>query len=309
MTRSSILRCVLVTLALGFIVHVTPVGVADGAAQGRRGAGGAGADWTPPLTPDGQPDIQGFYNSQGLRVREENPSNLCPEGFVTTCYDTTVWYGGDPRGELTVELPMGLIDPPGGKLPLRPEAFAWKEEFKIKQASPESLEWVDTAARCLHQGLPRSSTFLALQIIQGTGYVVIFSEYNHVMRVIPLDQRPHEGDDIRLFGGDPVGRWEGNTLVIESTNVEVPPATGLGHMNQQGTPFSRDMRVTEKLTPVAPNTIAVEITIDDPTLYTQPWTIAGAFVRGLEGYQLFEYACHEGNYGLESVTHLIPKKK
>ena len=112
-----------------------------------------------------------------------------------------------------------------------------------------------------------------------------------------------------MYGGDSLGRWEGNTLIVETTNIAVPRATGFGLLDLQGTPFSDALRVTERYTIMDRDTIAVEVTLDDPKVYTKPWKTAGAFVRGSKDYQVFEFACHEGNLGMENLSFRIPKKK
>ena len=311
-------------LAIAGLVPAVLIG--GQAAEGRAAPGRAGAEepWNPPRTPDGQPDIQGTYTKVGLVnggrgvFEEENPALLqpCPGG-VAGCpsYDREIWgrlpsWGSLPR-ELKITLPMGIIDPPDGKPPLRPAAAARKERFKKHQADPDRLEYVDTQTRCLHTGVPRSVWtigYLGYQIIQGPGHVVLFSEYGQ-MRFISLERRSPLGPSIRLFGGDSQGRWEGNTLIVETTNLAVPGATGFGVLDQQGTPISEAARLVERYTSVDPDVIAVEVTVDDPKMYTQPWTAAGAYVRAPKEYQLFEYACHEGNYGMENLSFRVPRKR
>ena len=282
-------------VAIGLIVFANPV---------------AGQDWQAPRTPDGQPNIEGFYTKAGIGTgREDNLSNLCPEGVRTSCYDTTVWYGGDLVNRLELELPMGIIDPPDGRPPLRPSARAFKDAFKAGLGDPRTLAHVDTQDRCLHPGVPATNFYLGLQISQGAGYVTIYSEFNHILRLIPLDERPRLGPDIQLFGGESIGRWDGNTLIVETKNISVPRSTGVGILDNFGTPFSDAIEVVERFTVMDANTLAVEITVDDPETYTQPWTTAGAFVRAQDGYDLFEFACHEGNYGLDVMTAKIPKRQ
>jgi hypothetical protein len=205
-----------------------------------------------------------------------------------------------------------VIEPADGRVPLQPWAAAQKEEYKRQQENPEKLEHIDTQTRCLHSGVPRSNWaigYVGYQIVQGPGYVAMYTEYNHEYRFIPVDGRPHLSSNIRLFGGDSVGRWEGNTLIVETTNIAVPRTTGFGLLDLQGTPFSDALRVTERYTIMDRDTIAVEVTLDDPKVYTKPWKTAGAFVRGSKDYQVFEFACHEGNLGMENLSFRIPKKK
>jgi hypothetical protein len=271
----------------------------------------AAAGTTVPRTPDGQPDIQGNYSDIGFGSgvaisKEEGLANLCPGGG---CYEQS-WFNEPGKGKLKAKLPLGVIDPADGRLPLSDWAAAIKKEYKANQEDPHKLEHVDPQARCLYVGVPRSNwalPYTGYQIIQGPGYVAIYTEYNHQFRFIPVDGRAHLSPNLRLFGGDSVGRWEGHTLIVETKNIAVPQSTGFGLLDMQGTPFSEAMRVVERYTIVDADTLALEVTIDDPKAFTKPWKIAGAFVRGAKTYQLFEYACHEGNYALETVTHRFSK--
>ena len=274
----------------------------------------ASRSWTPPRTPDGQPDMQGFYSHVGFGTgKEDRPAVLCPPSATGSngCYQTE-WANDPTRGQLKLKLPMNVIEPADGRVPLQPWAAAQKEEYKRQQENPEKLEHIDTQTRCLHSGVPRSNWaigYVGYQIIQGPGYVAMYTEYNHEYRFIPVDGRPHLSSNIRLFGGDSVGRWEVNTLIVETTNIAVPRTTGFGLLDLQGTPFSDALRVTERYTIMDRDTIAVEVTLDDPKVYTKPWKTAGAFVRGSKDYQVFEFACHEGNLGMENLSFRIPKKK
>jgi hypothetical protein len=130
------------------------------------------------------------------------------------------------------------------------------------------------------------------QIIQAPGYVTILQEMVHEARVIPLDGRPHAGSGTRSYMGDSRGRWEGNTLIVETTNF-LGGKTGIG-LNGGGTPTSDALKLVEKFTRIDPNTINYEMTIDDPKTYTKPWKV-GFPITQEPGYQNFEYACHEGN--------------
>jgi hypothetical protein len=136
-----------------------------------------------------------------------------------------------------------------------------------------------------------------LQILQSNNAVVIRHELMHGIRVIPLDGRPHVGPNIHLQGGDGRGHWEGNTLVVETTNFtdrtnfRGPPATA-----RQDIFASENLRVLERLTRVDADSILYQFTLDDPTTWTRPWT-GEILMRKWEG-PIYEYACHEGNYGL-----------
>jgi hypothetical protein len=139
----------------------------------------------------------------------------------------------------------------------------------------------------------------AHQILQVPGYVIIASEMIHEARIIPLDGRPHLGASLRQWNGDSRGRWEGNTLVVVTTNFNdkgsIATSAATGRM--RGVPQTSSMRVTERFTPVSADRIDYEVTIDDPKTYARPWKVALPLNRDPE-YQIFEYSCHEGNYSI-----------
>ena len=133
------------------------------------------------------------------------------------------------------------------------------------------------------------------QIIQAPGYVTILQEMVHESRIIPLDGRPHANANVRSYMGDSRGHWEGNTLVVETTNF-LPGKTGIG-LNGGGTPTSDALKLTERFTRATSDTINYEMTVDDPKVYTKPWKV-GFPITQEPDYANFEYACHEGNYAM-----------
>ena len=136
------------------------------------------------------------------------------------------------------------------------------------------------------------------QILQGPGYVAILVEMNHEMRIIPLDDRPHPSPQLRQWTGHSRARWEGGTLVIETTNFKHNNQSRFGVAWLDGM-TDQNLRVVERLTRIDNDTIVYQAVIDDPTVFTRPWTVEIPFNRRQE--PLFEYACHEGNYGLEGI--------
>ena len=136
----------------------------------------------------------------------------------------------------------------------------------------------------------------AYQILQTPGYVVILYEMIHEARIISLDGRARVGPHIRFWNGDPRGRWEGQTLVVETTNYNDKSsiATNAATGRIKGIPQSEALRVIERFTPVDANTINYEVAIEDPKVYTRPWKVAMPLNRD-ESYRMYEYACHEGN--------------
>jgi hypothetical protein len=189
-----------------------------------------------------------------------------------------------------------VIDPPNGRTPdLTPEAQA---RVVPRGAGNNATSWEDFSfyIRCISRGVAGSILPViygnGTQILQGPGYVLLLQEMVHEARVIPLDNRPHAGSNVRSYMGDSRGRWEGNTLVVETTNF-LGGKTGIG-LNGGGTPTSDALKLTERFTRVDPNTINYEMTVDDPKIYTKPWKV-GFPISQEPGYQNFEYACHEGN--------------
>lgn len=189
-----------------------------------------------------------------------------------------------------------VVDPPDGRIPLRAEAEATRD-FNV--ANVDSFETMSPWDRCI----TRSPTHLfpagynnAYQIVQTSTHLVIMSEMIHEARVIPLDGRPHAAPQIQQWLGDSRGRWEGATLVIDTTNFHdrgwISTHAGSGRL--RGVPHSKALRLVERLTRTDPNTIRYEMTVDDPEVYERPWTFSMPLVRS-DDYQIFEYACHEGN--------------
>jgi hypothetical protein len=142
----------------------------------------------------------------------------------------------------------------------------------------------------------------AYQIVQTPGYVVIHYEMIHEARIIPIDGGPHLPGHVRLWNGDPRGRWEGTTLVVETTNYNHKGwiATQAAAGRIKGIPQTESLRVVERLTPIDANTIDYEATIDDPKTFTRPWTVSIPLHRN-PTYRIYEYACHEGNRAVEGI--------
>ena len=193
-----------------------------------------------------------------------------------------------------------VVDPADGRIPpLTPEARDFVQSmrgglgpgqhFPSKVDSPEDF---DIYSRCITRGLV-SSMLPTLynfgnHIVQGPGYVVIRNEMIHENRVIPLDGRPHVGAAIQSYMGDSRGHWEGETLVVETTNLNNKTGTGGGY-------FSDLAKLIERFTRTGPKELKYELTVSDPKTWTRPWTINYPYLMDDE-YPVIEYACHEGNY-------------
>ena len=223
-------------------------------------------------TSDGKPDLQGFYDpdtgaaNQGLEKRKGD--GVTPDG----------------RGV--------IVDPPDGTLPMQP----WAVEERVSRNRTER-GYDDPTAHCFPAGVPRSMYVpAAFHIIQTSDYIVFLHE-RMAWRIVPLDGRPHLPDTIRLWQGDSVGRWEGDTLVVDTTNLN-----GKTWLNEGGEIVSHAEHVVERFTPVDPDTVHYEATVADPLVYTRPWTIAFPLKR--DKAEMFETACHEEDRDLPRLKAL-----
>jgi len=264
--------------------------------------------WTAPRTPDGQPDIQGIWT---------NYTNTPFEVFDEK--DNPALYSGDPDGagrgtgpgfindSFERKLTKGrslVVDPPNGRVPIMP----WAEEKRNYRLGHIQDDWVNFTPweRCITRGVPGgifpTGYGSGYQILQGPGYVSIVYEMIHEARIIPLDGRPHVGSGIRLWNGDSRGRWEGNTLVVDITNYNDKGnlATNAASQHVRSIPQSEDLHVVERFTRVDEKTINYEVVVEDPKVYTAPWKVAMGLNREPE-YELFEYACHEGNHAVPNT--------
>lgn len=223
-------------------------------------------------TPDGKPDFQGFYESntgaanQGLERRER--TGLTPAG----------------RGV--------VVDPPDGILPMQP----WAVEERVSRNLPER-GYDDPTAHCFPAGVPRAMYVPAgIQMIQTRDYLFVMHE-RMSWRIIRIGNVQHLPDSMRLWQGDSIGHWEGDTLVVETTNLN-----GKTWLNEGGEIVSHAERVIEKFTPSGPDTLAYEATVFDPVVYTRPWTIAFPIVR--KNFDIGEAACHEEDHDLPHLKML-----
>jgi hypothetical protein len=160
--------------------------------------------------------------------------------------------------------------------------------------------------RCITRGVPGGLFPAAYgsgyQILQSPGVVAIVYEMIHEARIIPLDGRPHIGSSIRTWNGDSRGRWEGDTLVVDITNYndKGSVATNVATQRVRAIPQSEQLHVVERFTRVDENTIIYEATVEDPKVFTAPWTVRIPMQREPD-YKIFEYACHEGNYAVPNT--------
>ena len=225
-------------------------------------------------TSDGKPDLQGFYVSQTRGANQGLEQNTRPGG----------------RGGAAKPL---IVDPPDAKLPLR----AWAQEERISRNLTER-GYDDPTAHCFPAGVPRSMWVPeGIEIIQTPEYIVFLHE-RVAWRIVPLDGRAHRlPDNVRLWQGDSVGHWDGDTLVIDTTNLN-----GKTWLNEAGDTISYSEHVVERFTPVDATTLNYVTTVDDPVVYNRSWTVAFPVKR--EKFELREAACHEEDHDLPHLKAL-----
>jgi hypothetical protein len=185
-----------------------------------------------------------------------------------------------------------VVSTPDGRIPPVTEAAKKRQDAaaEYRKLHPaDGPEDLPLGHRCVNFGMPKIGAGYNSyhQIVQAPGVVAIFSEMAHDARIIPIDGRPHIGDTLRQWNGDSRGRWEGNTLVVETTNFSA---------QSQFRGSSDNLHLIERFTRVAPETLSYEIEVSDPTTWTKPWTAMIPLKQSHD--QIFEYACHEGNEGL-----------
>jgi hypothetical protein len=245
--------------------------------------------WTPASrTPDGQPDISGTWSNFDPTTMEK--------GEVSVFGDRPQYT--DINGPVTPKRPSMVVEPATGILPVRPEAL--KRAAYDKAHMTDSWVFNSPWERCITRGNPGimlpSAYSNGYEILQTPGYVTIFHEMIHETIVIPLDGRPHVGKDIRLWMGDSRGRWEGNTLVVDTTNFTSKGwlATTGAAGRLRGVPTTEQTHLVERYTRVSPLILNYEVTITDPSQFTAPFKI-GMPLNWDPHYRMLEYTCTEGN--------------
>ena len=325
------------TLASAIVVAGATQGISlhtgSVAAQGPNSANGTN-NWTVARTAWGDPDLQGRWTNT-TTTPLERPSDLAGKQVLTpeerAARDAATARSGDRRprpgdtgaynqfwgesGKASAQTSL-IVDPPDGKLPAAtPEAQKRADAIEARRRVPAaSWEDLNTYDRCITRGLPGAMMpgFYNhnYQIAQGPGYVVILVEMIHDVRIIPLDGRPHLGPSLRQWMGDSRGRWQGQTLVVETTdfNDRIQEVTGNAMRLPNGDPMegryhavfgTTGLTLVERFTRVDANTIDYRFTVTDPATFTKPWTAATPMFRVKE--PIFEYACHEGNYAVPNI--------
>jgi hypothetical protein len=272
-----------------------------------------------PRTPWGAPDLQGvwdyrsitpmqrspdlgdqaFYSEDDIaelegraaRRMDEPPDENSGPGLVHAQYMTDPGRFVDDAGRTSL-----IVDPPNGRIPPLTEAAQARQATSrgMPRRGQQADSYLDRSLmeRCITQGFPRSITPTLynnnIEIVQSPGYVAIVHEMIHETRIIPLDGRDLSG--LPTYIGESRGHWDGDTLVVETQNFN-------GEVSFQGA--GEDLVVTERYTRIALDRIGFSMTLEDETHWTQPWTVAYS-MRPTDG-DLYEYACHEGNYGLRNI--------
>lgn len=204
------------------------------------------------------------------------------------------------RGEPTRQTSL-IVEPANGRLPPLTEAGKARAagmRSSWSQKTFDSLADFNPLDRCITRGMPASMTPFpynnGVRIFQSPGYVVIQLELIHETRIIPLDGRPAPPSQVRTWLGASRGHFEGNTLVIETTNFNgESPMLIVGPTNQP-VPTTESLHIVERLTPTGPDTLQYEARVEDPDVLTAPWKMAFPWTRD-DSYRIYEYACHEGN--------------
>ena len=276
----------------------------------------------PPRLQDGHPDLQGIWDFRSATALER-PARFAGREFMTAdevaSYEQEaleredgrppddgrteqsvhpVWwldYGKTVVGSRRTSL---IVDPADGKIP--PLTKEGQQRSADRRAAArthgpaDSYENRSLQERCITRGLPEVTLpgpyNNNLQIVQTPGYVLLFTEMIHDARVIPMDGRPHNSPNLRSWMGDSRGHWDGDTLVIDTTNFT-------DRTNFRGS--GAGLHLVERLTRIDANAIEYRFTLDDPTTWTRPWTVAYPIVK-TDGL-IYEFACHEGNYGLRDI--------
>jgi hypothetical protein len=317
-------RCFALVSAAAAVVAVVMLAPVPGAAQQKT---------APPLTAWGAPDLQGVWDFRSLTPMErpsdlkekevfsgEEAETFAQEQIKRQSRDRDTsgrvvpyndfWF--DEGTKVTTQRTSLIVDPPDGRMPpMTPQgekkrAAEQEARRKVGADLPPPGGWVadmSPTTRCIvgfNSGPPmRPSAYNNnMQLIQARDYVAIVTEMVHDARIIPLAARPHLAQGVRQWMGDSRGRWQGQTLVVETTNFR-PDRTPFGG--------SATTRLTERFTRANADTLLYEVTVEDPTTWTKPWTFRVPMAYSKE--PMYEYACHEGNYGLYNILSGVGKER
>lgn len=318
------------TLAISTTVLSALLMLAPAHAQTAKAVAKAPKTWTALRTPDGHPDLQGYWTNATFTPLER-PAELGNKEFFTEReaaafenqrrlrensqapddlhYDNVAWQSENYAKGVSSYRTSLIFDPPDGRVPAltsngQKRAVAQAEKARrrnLAQSAPDR----NLAERCISwgaEGPPMlGTTYNAnLQIVQTPSSVAIYTEMVHNVRIIPLDGRSHLPSGVRQLDGDSRGHWEGDTLVVDSTNfTDETPFRGPPATARQDVYSSENLHVVERFTLLDSNTIQYRFTVDDPAVWEKPWS-GEMMIHRFEG-PILEYACHEGNYGLANI--------
>ncbi len=298
-------------------------------------AGGQARPWVAPRAADGHPDLQGLWENnsatplerpavfadkprltqpevdalkaQASRLFSADADAVFGDAFylgllenINRGLGATGSYSGNWLPTRNFETRTSLItDPDTGKLPPMTEE-AIRARAAAAAARPPFIrgpEDMFVTDRCISYGIPDLfAAYMSLyRIMQSADYVVITMEKIHDVRIIPLDGRPHVSPRIHHYLGDSRGHWEGDTLVVETTNFH-PNGNAMGGLFRFA---DQNLKLTERFRRTGPGALAYEFTVDDPTIWTRPWTAMVPWTTATGG--IYEYACHEGNYSIANM--------
>jgi hypothetical protein len=323
-------RPTLLTLtAMAALVALATLMSASVVVHGQSAQKPAGKKWSVPRTPDGHPDLQGIFDFSSATPLER-PANFAGKAVLTeaeaveferqqaerrSAIDDAPLPKGQVGGYNAFWYEFGtrtvpdrrtslIVDPPDGRLPPLTsdgQARAAVHRRRLQEPGTEGPEERDVSERCLlgyNSGPPivPGGYNQNVQIVQTREYIVITTEMIHTARIVPLDNRPHAPSSVGGWVGDSRGHWEGDTLVVETTNFNGRVWNQFSGWNWGTTDR---MHLVERFTRTDPETVTYEFTVNDPGTWTKPWT--AIVPLRLTTDQMFEYACHEGNHGMEGI--------
>lgn len=283
-------------------------------------------NWTPRRTAWGHPDLEGAWTSDSARgIPRERPQDIGSRLFLTeqeygervkrdeqtlrqafnASGAQTAGRDGAWRGHVTFRLSSQIVDPPNGRMPAVTAEAATRRASRDRGSFGEgpfnTFEDFTLYDRCITRGIVGSVLPVPYgngnRILQTPDSFVISYEMVHDTRIVPVNGRPHVASGLRQYLGDSRGRWDGNTLIIETANFTDKTSIGA---NGNGLRHSAAMKMTERLTRIADDVLLYDVTIDDPKTYARPWTIALPLISP-PGFSTLPYECHEGNGAVHNI--------
>ena len=301
------------------IVSVVPAYPGQASTAGAAAKPSPAKRWVMPRTPDGQPDLQGvwdfrtatplerprefaeqeFLNDQNVAAVERRAAQrlqvFSPDDPLMNTPPLWLDYGARVVSTRRSSL---IVDPPDGRVPpMTPEGLTRQTDLLAARGSPHGPEDMNPWDRCITRGLPAAMLPGAynnnLQLVQTPGYVVIITEMIHEARIVPIEGRGSLPQNVHAWMGVSRGRWDGGTLVVETTNfTDRADFRGAGGK----------LRLIERFTRIDDGTIEYRLTVEDSTTWTRPWTVAFPIVKNDQ--PIYEYACHEANYSLQNILSI-----